>query len=323
MAVTSARTLRLLTLLQSRRHWSGDELAGRLDVSIRTLRRDVDRLRELGYPVEAHRGVDGGYALAPGASLPPLALDDDEAVAITVGLVAAASTGVAGLSEPSVRALAKIVTVLPARLRRRADALRSMAVPATWDGAARADAGVEPEALTVVALACRDAERLEFGYAAADGSATGRHVEPTRVVPLGQRWYLVAWDLDRGDWRVFRLDRLTAPRGTGHRFAPRRLPADDAAAYVRERVSSAAWGYRVEAVLEAPADVVRGRRGWWLSVEDEPGGRCRVRIDVDDLLWAATALALVGVEFTVVSPPELASTLREVAGRFTAGAAGR
>ena len=317
MAATSSRTLRLLSLLQSRRHWVGDDLAARLGVSLRTLRRDIDRLRELGYPVEARRGVTGGYALAPGASLPPLVLDDDEAVALAVGLAAAASTGVAGLAEPSVRALAKVVPVMPGRLRRRVDALRAVTVPGSWGGTSRAD-DVAPEVLTVVALACRDGERLEFGHTAAGGTRTERCVEPYRLVALGSRWYLVAWDPARGDWRVFRLDRLTAPRGTGGRFTPRRPPADDLVAFVRERVSGGPELHRVEAVVAAPAAEVRRRVGWFLSVEDEPGGRCRVRLDVDDLAWAATALGLVGADFTVVAPPELAATLRTIAARFTA-----
>lgn len=189
----------------------------------------------MGYPGQAQRGVDGGYAPAPGASLPPLVLDDDEAVALAVGLSAAASTGVAGLAEPSVRALAKVIPVMPARLRRRMNALRTVTVPGSGGGAPRAEDGVEPEVLTVVAMACRDSERLEFGYTSADGTRTDRCVEPFRLVPLGRRWYLVAWDPARGDWRMFRLDRVTGPRAAGGRFAPRRLPADDAAAFVRER----------------------------------------------------------------------------------------
>ncbi|QCB94659.1 helix-turn-helix transcriptional regulator [Cellulomonas shaoxiangyii] len=315
MAVTSSRTLRLLSLLQQRRHWSGADLADRLGVSIRTLRRDVDRLREVGYPVDAQPGVDGGYTLAPGAALPPLVLDDDEAVALAVGLSAAASTGIAGLAEPSVRALAKVVPVMPKRLRRRVDALRAVTVPGTW-GTTPESGGADPDALTALALACRDGERLAFAYTAADGARTDRTVDPYRLVPLGAHWYLVAWDVDRGDWRVFRLDRLRGARGTGRPFAPRPLPADDVAAYVRERVSGGPERWRVEAVVDAPAADVRRRATWWLSVTDEPDGRCRVRLDVDDLLWAATALGLVGAPFTVVHPPELATTLTEVADRF-------
>src|SRR3954452_1012964 len=174
MAVTSTRTLRLLSLLQSRRHWSGADLADRLGVSARTLRRDVDRLRELGYPVEARRGVDGGYTLAPGAALPPLVLDDEEAVALALGLQAAAQGAVAGMAESSVRALAKVVQVMPVRLRRRVDALRQMTVPAGWG--APTGPTVDPGLLPTVALACRDSERLEFTYTAAAGQRTERLV---------------------------------------------------------------------------------------------------------------------------------------------------
>lgn len=320
MATTGSRALRLLSLLQSRRHWSGGDLAERLDVSVRTLRRDVDRLRELGYPVEARPGVDGGYALARGAALPPLVLDDDEAVALAVGLSGAASSGVAGLAEPSVRALAKVVPVMPARLRRRVEALRAVTVAGSWGAAPAPDDGVDPEVLSAVALACRDAERVHLGYVAADGTVSERHLEPFRLVPLGRRWYLVAWDLDRADWRVFRLDRASRPRATGVRFAPRRLPSADAATYVRERTSGGAEAHRVEAVVEAPAAAVRARVSWWLSVVEEGPDRCRVRLDVDDLAWAATALALVGAAFTVVAPPELRTTLRLTAARMAAAA---
>jgi predicted DNA-binding transcriptional regulator YafY len=319
MAATSSRTLRLLSLLQSRRHWAGEELARRLGVSVRTLRRDVDRLRELGYPVEAQRGVDGGYALAPGAALPPLVLDDDEAVALAVGLQAAAAVEVAGMAETSVRALAKVAQVMPARLRRRVDALQAMTVPGAW-GAQAEGGGVEPAVLTTVALACRDSERITFAYTAADGTRTDRSVEPFRLVSLGRRWYLVGYDLDRGDWRSFRLDRLAGPHGTGARFAPRRLPAPDAAAFVRDRIVDLPKGIAVEAVVQAPADVVRTRIGRWATVEDDGPRRCRVLVDADNLDWPATALAMTGADFTVVSPPELRDHLREMGRRCTAAA---
>src|SRR4051812_19276174 len=319
MAATGSRTLRLLSLLQSRRHWAGADLARRLGVSVRTLRRDVDRLRELGYPVEAQRGVDGGYALAPGAALPPLVLDDDEAVALAVGLQAAAAVEVAGMAETSVRALAKVVQVMPARLRRRVDALRAMTVPGGW-GAPASGGGVDPAVLTTVALACRDGERIVFGYTAADGARTERSVEPFRLVSLGRRWYLVGYDLDRGDWRSFRLDRLAGPKGSGARFAPRRFPAADAAAFVRDRIVDLPRGIAVEAVVEAPADVIGVRIGRWATVADEGPGRCRVRMDADNLDWPATALAMTGADFAVLTPPELRDHLREMGRRCTAAA---
>jgi predicted DNA-binding transcriptional regulator YafY len=318
MAATSSRTLRLLSMLQSRRHWAGADLAERLGVSVRTLRRDVDRLRELGYPVEAARGVDGGYALAPGAALPPLVLDDEEAVALAVGLQAAATMEVAGMAETSVRALAKVVQVMPARLRRRVDALRAVTVPAAWGSSSGGT--VDPGVLTTVALACRDAERLTFSYSG--GTLPERSVEPFRLVSLGRRWYLVAYDLDRGDWRTFRLDRLTAPQGTGARFAPRRFPAADAATFVRDRLADVPWGVAVEAVVEAPADAVRTRIGRWATVTDDGPERCRVRMDADLLEWPATALAMTGAEFSVLSPPELRDHLRAMGERCLRGARG-
>ncbi|MGK5111715.1 MULTISPECIES: helix-turn-helix transcriptional regulator [unclassified Geodermatophilus] len=311
MADTGNRTLRLLSLMQTRRHWGGADLAERLGVSVRTLRRDVERLRDLGYPVEAQPGVDGGYRLAPGAALPPLVLDDEEAVALVVGLQAAAQSAIAGTAESSVRALTKVVQVLPPRLRRRADALRAVTEPAGWrDG----PAVIDPEVLTTVAQACRDTERLVFAYTAADGAATEREVEPARLVALGRRWYLVAYDLLRGDWRSFRLDRLARPRPTGAHFAPRRLPGDDAVAFVRAGTGPTPWV--VEVLVEAPADRVRARIGRWARVEDAGDGRSRAHMETDDLDWPAFALGSLGAEFTVVAPPELRDLLAEWAGRF-------
>jgi biotin operon repressor BirA-like protein len=320
MAATSSRTLRLLSLLQARRHWSGEELARRLDVSVRTLRRDVERLRDLGYPVEAQRGVDGGYALAPGAALPPLVLDDDEAVALALGLQAAAGSPVEGMAETSVRALAKVVQVMPARLRGRVEALRAMTEPAVWGGGAQQPA-VAPGTLTTTALACRDAERIAFTYSAADGARSERSVEPHRLVSLGRRWYLVGYDLDRGDWRIFRLDRLDGVRGTGARFGPRRFPAEDAATYVRQRLGSVPVTHSVEAVVDAAPEEVRRRIGRWARVEALPGNRCRVRMEADDLAWPALALAMTGAPFGEISPPALVEHLRDVAGRYAAAVA--
>lgn len=317
MADTSARTLRLLSLLQNHRYWPGAELADRLGISARTLRRDVDRLRELGYPVEAQRGVDGGYQLAPGAALPPLLLDDDEAVALGIGLHTAVQAGtVAGIAESSVRALGKVLQVMPARLRRRIDALAAMIVPAAWSGA---EPGLDPGDLTLIAQACRDAERLEFGYTALGGQETERHVEPHRLVLLGRRWYLVGWDLTRHDWRTFRLDRLTGPRRTGARFRPRELPAEDAAEYVRTRIEQAGHApktYQVEALIEAPTATVRAALGRWCTVEDVGADRCRLRVTTDSLDWPAMALGATGAEFRVVSPPELRELVRDWAERF-------
>jgi len=315
MANTSARTLRLLSLLETRRYWPGAELAARLQVSPRTLRRDIDRLRELGYPILAQRGVDGGYQLAAGAALPPLLVDDEEAVALAVGLQAAAQGAVEGIAESSMRALAKVVQVMPARLRRRVETLGAMTVPAGWDSPAQA--GVDPAILTTVALACRDSERLRFSYTAADGRHSGRHVEPHRLVLLGRRWYLVSYDLVRHGWRSFRLDRLGAPQATGARFRPRELPAADAAAFVRAGIGNIATGHEVEVLIEAPAAAVRERVGRWATVEDIGDARCRLRMTTDSLDWPTMALGVIGAEFHVLSPPELLDRVRDWGRRFS------
>jgi predicted DNA-binding transcriptional regulator YafY len=313
MASTSSRTLRLLSLLQTHRYWPGQELAGRLEVSPRTLRRDIDRLRELGYPVNAHRGVDGGYQLAAGAALPPLVVDDEEAVALAVGMQAATQGAVAGIEEPALRALTKVVQVMPPRLRRRVDALRGVTVATTWGG--RRDEPLDPEALIVVAQACRDTERLEFGYTARAAESTARHVEPHRLVPLGRRWYLVAYDLDRHDWRTFRLDRLTEPRRTGARFRPRELPTADAADFVKQGIRGRPATYEVEVVIAAPAERL-AHLDRWAVIEPDGPGRCVLRMSGDDLDWPVFALGTCGADFEVRSPPELAERVREWGTRF-------
>ncbi len=306
MANTSSRTLRLLSLLQTHRYWPGPELADRLDVSVRTLRRDVERLRELGYPVNATRGLDGGYQLAAGAALPPLVLDDEEAVALAVGLQAAAQGGVAGIAESSVRALAKVVQVMPPKLRRRVDALRAMTTPVSWgDGGPR----VDPEVLTAIAEACRAEERLEFGYTAATGERSERLVEPLRLVSMGLRWYLVAYDLNRHAWRSFRLDRLIDPHRTGIRFRPRELPAEDAAAFVRAAVDQRPAQHEVEIRFAVPADRVRSMFGRWAEIEEEGAG-CVFRMHTDSLDWPTMAMAVLGVDAEIISPPELIEHVR-------------
>ncbi|HEY3954106.1 MAG TPA: YafY family protein [Streptosporangiaceae bacterium] len=318
MANTSTRTLRLLSLLQARRYWPGAELAGRLGVSPRTLRRDVDRLRELGYPVQAQRGVDGGYQLAAGAALPPLVVDEEEAVALAVGLQGAAQGAVEGIAEASVRALAKVVQVMPARLRRRVEALNAMTVPARWGSAA--PASVDPGILTAIALACRDSERLRFSYTAAGGQRTDRHAEPLRLVQLGRRWYLVGYDLTRQDWRSFRLDRLSDPRGTGARFRPRELPAADAAAFVRAGIGNVLPSYQVEVLAGTSAATARQRIGRWTTVTGAGPGRCRIRLTADSLDWVVMGLGVLGASFEVVSPPELLDRLHDWGRRFSEAA---
>ncbi|WP_309115902.1 YafY family protein [Saccharothrix sp.] len=306
--------LRLLSLLQARRHWPGAELAERLSVSERTLRRDVDRLRDLGYPVEARRGVAGGYGLRSGAAMPPLLLDDEEAVAIAVGLRAAAGGAVAGIEETSVRALAKIVAVMPPRLRRRADALRAYTVPALAGGRP-----VDVEALLVLAQACRDGERVRFDYAARDGTRTTRLAEPHRLVGHGRRWYLVAWDTERHGWRTFRLDRLADPRATGARFRQRELPGGDAAAFVRDSFAAVPTRHRVVVTVHAPAgDVERIVVHTGGTVEPVDERTCRLLMSVDDFDWPAFVLGALSADFDVVHPPELRDHLRAVGERFLA-----
>ena len=316
MASTSSRTLRLLSLLQTRRYWPGEELAAQLRISPRTLRRDVDRLRELGYPIQAQRGVSGGYQLAAGTALPPLVVDDEEAVALALGLQSAAQSAVEGIADSSVRALAKVVQVMPARLRRRVQALGAMTVPSGWEGAAAAPP-VDPGVLTTTALACRDTERIRFSYTPANGQQADRHVEPHRLVQLGRRWYLVGYDLDRNDWRSYRLDRLAGPRATGARFRPRELPAADAAAFVRAGVESVIAAYDVEVLIQAPAAAVRQRIGQWAAVEDIDATSCRVRMTADSLDWPVMALGAVDAGFQVVSPPELLDRVRDWGRRFS------
>ena len=216
MLDTSVRLLRLLTLLQVRRDWSGADLAQRLGVTTRTVRNDVERLRILGYEVRSRTGIAGGYRLAAGSALPPLLLDDDEAVAVALGLRAAAAGSVTGIEETSLRALAKLERTLPARLRHRLDALRQATVSAAGGGPT-----VDAETLTAVAAACRDHEQLRFDYPGHDGSVSPRRVEPHRLVYTGRRWYLLAWDRDREDWRTFRADRIAAPTNTTASPQPR------------------------------------------------------------------------------------------------------
>jgi predicted DNA-binding transcriptional regulator YafY len=314
---TSSRLLTLLSLLQARRDWPGGELADRLDVSSRTIRRDVERLRELGYPVESLTGPAGGYRLRAGTAMPPLLLDDDEAIAIAVGLRTAARASVTGIEETSVRALVKLEQVLPAHLRRRVRALQSATMTLPAGGPT-----VDPQALTVVAGACRDSELVRFAYEDRDGAASRREVEPHSLVNLGLRWYLVAWDRGRSDWRTFRVDRLTRPAATGVRFRPRELPAKDAADYIAQSMS--AWKQRYEArvTLHAAADAIRARvPRHWGSVEAIDDATCEYRTGDDDLDWLALRIAMLGVDFEVQEPPELREHLRAIARRLDRAAA--
>ncbi|MFC7532590.1 helix-turn-helix transcriptional regulator [Actinoplanes sp. GCM10030250] len=317
MANTSARMLRLLSLLQTHRYWPGSELADRLEVSPRTLRRDVDRLRDLGYPVDAARGVAGGYQLQAGAAMPPLLLDDEEAVAIAVGLRSSAAGAVAGFEETSVRALAKVIQLLPPRLRRRIDALQAVTAPGVFGGGPTLDAVT----LTTIAMACRGEERLRFTYTPREGETMRRFVEPHRLVSLGRRWYLVAWDLDRGDWRSFRVDRLVEPELTGARFRPRELPGEDPVAWLRSRLAAIPSRYDVSVLIEASAEAIQATVGHWATVESLPDGMSRMRMNIDDLGWPVMVLGVMAAPFTVESPPELRERLRATAEVLARGAA--
>ncbi|MFJ6197415.1 helix-turn-helix transcriptional regulator [Micromonospora sp. NPDC092111] len=307
---TSARLLRLLSMLQTRREWTGPELAGRLDVTVRTLRRDVARLRGLGYPVRATPGVAGGYQLAAGATLPPLLLDDDEAVAVVLSLRTATSHTVTGIAETSLRALAKLERLLPARLRQRAAALRLATVPLTGP-----EPTVDPATLTVIAEACQDQHRLTFGYRSRDGAASVRTVQPHRVVHTGRRWYLVAYDETRDDWRTFRVDRIDDPRSTGVRFTPRDPP--DAAAFVSDSVSTAPYRVRARVLVHAPADVVAERFPPTTGiVEPVDPTSCLLTTGADSVPPIAVHLALLGHDFTVLEPTDLVQELRVLADRL-------
>jgi predicted DNA-binding transcriptional regulator YafY len=316
MANAAGRLLDLLSLLQARRDWPGRELCDRLEVSARTIRRDVERLRELGYPVESMTGPAGGYRLRAGTAMPPLLLDDEEAIAIAVGLRTAASTSVTGIEETAVRALVKLEQVLPTHLRRRVQALGQ----ATSTLGLRRGPEVDPQCLTVLAAACRDHERVRFAYTARDQADTRREVEPHALVNAGRRWYLVAWDRGRDDWRTFRVDRLTKPVSTGARFTPRELPGRDPAAFVERSLRSAPRRYDARVTLHAPYEEMRERRwlGGTVTAIDER--RCEYRASDDDLDWLAMRIAFQGVEFEVHEPPELIERLRDIGGRITRAA---
>jgi predicted DNA-binding transcriptional regulator YafY len=317
MSQTSSRLLELLSLLQGRRDWPGDELADRLEVSGRTIRRDVERLRQLGYPVESLTGPAGGYRLRAGTAMPPLLLDDDEAIAIAVGLRTAARASVTGIEETAVRALVKLEQILPAHLGRRVSALSSATSTLPVGGPT-----VDPQHLTVIAAACRDRECLRFVYRRRDEVESRREVEPHSVVNLGRRWYLVAWDRGRTDWRVFRIDRLARPASTGVRFMSRKLPAKDAAAYIEQRMTSAPNRYEARVVLHARAEEMQQRiPSYWGTITAIDERRCEYRTGDDDLGWLAVRVAMLGVDFDVKEPPELVAHLRTLAARLERAAA--
>lgn len=313
MSETASRLLELLSLLQGRRDWPGQELAERLSVSARTIRRDVERLRRLGYPVDSLTGPAGGYRLRAGGTMPPLLLDDDEAIAIAVGLSTAARASVTGIEETALRALMKLEQVLPAHLRRRVAALGSATFTLPVAGQT-----VDPWHLTVIAGACRDSECLRFGYRSRDGAASRREVEAHSLVNHGRRWYLVAWDRRREDWRTFRVDRLDRPAATGVRFTPRALPASDAGAYVKQSISGAPHRFEARVTLHAAAEEIAGRvPSSWGTLSRIDAHTCEYSAGDDDLRWLAVRIAMIGVDFEVHEPPELVEQLRTLALRLT------
>lgn len=314
MLETSARLLRLLSLLQSRRDWRGTELAGRLGVGLRTVRRDIDRLRDLGYPVDASPGAAGGYRLGTGgAAVPPLLLDDEEAVAVAISLHSATTGSVAGLEETALRALTKLQAMLPSRLRHKITAFHAITLPLTGSSVG----AVDPELLTSIAAACRDQRQLRLRYQGRSG-LTSRTVEPHRLVHTTRRWYLLAWDTHRGDWRTFRLDRIQGPLGpSGARFTPRQPPSEGVAAYVAQAISSAPYRYQARILIHAPLEAVAERSSPTAGrLEAVSEHACVLHTGSNSLEELALYTAIKGFDFQVLDPPELVPVLQALAERL-------
>lgn len=309
MLETSARLLRLLSLLQTRRHWASADLAERLGVAGRTVRRDVQRLRSLGYPVHATPGVAGGYRLGVGAALPPLLLDDEEAVAVAVGLRMVATENIAGIEETSLRALTTLEQVLPPRLRRRVNAFRTCAVAVPGAGPP-----VDAEVLTTITAACRDRILLRFGYTAHGGSDSIRVVEPHRLVRWGRRWYLVAWDLDRLDWRTFRADRIRPRTPPGPRFTPRELPDGGAVAYLSRRMGTSMWPVQAKVLVHDSIETVKDKTNGLVEIIDEH--TCTLTLGGDSLGMIALSLGLLDVDFDIIEPVQLIDHVAGLADRY-------
>ncbi len=316
MLQTSERLLRLLTMLQARASWPGPELAERLEIDRRTLRRDVERLRRLGYPLHATSGVAGGYRLGQGASLPPLMLDDAEGVAVALALQMAAGGTVTGMEEPSQRALAKLQRVLPARLQRRLKSLGAALVRMSDPGPT-----VGLDAVSALAAACSENRGVRFLYRDHHGKDSERTVEPHRLVLMGRRWYLVAWDAARRDWRTFRVDRVRAPISMGDYFTPRASPEDDLVGYVTHMVSSAPYRLSARVVLHAPFEAMRPRIGPADGVLEPIDARtCRVSMGSHSYDTMIGWLVQLDVDFHIEEPKELADRARAIGRRCSRAA---
>jgi predicted DNA-binding transcriptional regulator YafY len=310
MLQTSARLLRLLSLLQQRRHWSGQQLAERLEVDARTLRRDVDKLRELGYPVHASAGVGGGYQLGAGSSVPPVLLNDDEAVAIGFALRAAAGS-VGKMEETSIGLLAKLDQVMPPRLRKRASALHSVTL-----SLANSQSAPPVDVLTGIASACRDHIKVKLNYKDRDGKGSSRTLEPLKLVHTGHRWYLVAWDTQRDDWRTFRVDRIERLVSTGPQFTPRKFPGD-IAEYVSQAMRHVAYRYRVRLKLRGSLEVLSKKvPGWCGSLEPADEGCCFLSTGADSIESLAAMMLMTGADFEILDAPDLLPDLRVIAERL-------
>ena len=319
MTEDSGRLLQLLALLQARRDWPGVELADRLGVSGRTIRRDVERLRKVGYPVDSLTGPAGGYRLRAGTAIPPLLLDDEEAIAIAVGLRTAARSAVGGIEETALRALVKLEQVLPAHLRRRVQAISAATSVLPSSGGPSVDAQV----LTLLAAACRDHELVRFAYRGRDGATSRRTVEPHALVALNRRWYVVAFDPGRGGWRTFRVDRTEGLSAGGARFRERVLPGRDPVAFVQRGLREVVHRYEARVVYHAPVDVVRrGAPREFAALEPLGPDACTIRLGDDELDWLALRIAITGVPFSVEGPPELRDRLAAFGDRFAAAARG-
>ncbi|MEO8094726.1 MAG: YafY family protein [Pseudolysinimonas sp.] len=311
MMETSVRLLRLLALLQMRRDWSGQDLADRLDVTTRTVRRDIDKLREMDYPVYAAKGIAGGYRLGAGTQLPPLILDDDETVAVAIALRTATASSVAGIGENALRALIKLEQVLPSRLRGRVSAVQVTQVHSP-------DFGIEVDAavLTAVGAASRDQLSVRFTYRGHDGAESEREVEPHELVAWGPRWYLVAWDPSNDDWRTFRVDRIGSNVRVGRRFVRHDIPNGDAAAFVTRGIASV-WPFQATIRLHAGADSQVARDvGIYGRIEPINANTCLLHAGADNAVSMAFNLSGVGVDFEVVDSPELAAQILLLAERF-------